>query len=79
MKLNTSKTGYLTVEEIRAGTDQIKGLFNLSLDKDKNFEPDWEKLVKCIDVDNDGKVGFDEFVTAASDRYRLIMGEGHLR
>ena len=26
-----------------------------------------------------GKVSFDEFITAASDRYRLIMGEGHLK
>ena len=35
-------------------------------------------MVTCLDVDNDGLVGFDEFVTAASDRHRLIMGENHL-
>ena len=79
MQLNTSRTGYLTVEEIKAGTEQIKDMFKVTIGKDKSFEPNWEKLVKCIDVDGDGKVGFDEFVTAASDRYRLITGEGHLR
>ena len=79
MDLNTSKTGKLTVDEIRSGTQHIKETFKLSLGKDADFEPDWEKLVKCIDVDGDGQVGFDEFVTAASNRYRLITGEGHLK
>ena len=79
MDLNTSKTGKLTVDEIRSGTEHIKETFKLSLGKDADFEPDWEKLVKCIDVDGDGQVGFDEFVTAASNRYRLITGEGHLK
>ena len=36
-------------------------------------------MVTCLDVDNDGLVGFDEFVTAASDRHRLIMGENNLK
>ena len=35
--------------------------------------------MKCINVDGNGQIGFDEFVTAASDRYRLITGEGHLK
>ena len=51
----------------------------MSMGKGSKYEPDWDKLVNCIDVDGDGKIGFDEFVTAASDRYRLIMGEGHLK
>ena len=79
MELNTSKTGQLTADEIKGGTEQIKDVFKLALGKKANFEPDWDKLVKCIDVDNDGKIGFDEFVTTASDRYRLITGEGHLK
>ena len=79
MQLNTSKTGYLTAEELRAGTENFKDTFKISLGKNSKYEPDWDKLVKCIDVDNDKKIGFDEFVTAASDRHRLIMGEGHLR
>ena len=58
---------------------QFMRSFNMQLGKGKDFEPDWDKLVKCIDVNNDGLVGFDEFVTAASDRYRLITGENHLK
>ena len=34
MDLNTSKTGKLTVDEIRAGTDMIKDSFKKSLGKD---------------------------------------------
>ena len=35
--------------------------------------------MECLDVDKDKKLGFDEFVTAATDRRRLITGEGHLK
>jgi Ca2+-binding EF-hand superfamily protein len=79
MDLNTSKTGKLSVDEIKAGTEKVKDQFKKSLGKEKSFEPDWEKLAKCITVDGNGEIGFDEFVTAASDRYRLITGEGHLK
>ena len=79
MDLNTSKSGKLTVDEIKAGTEKVKDQFKKSLGKEKSFEPDWEKLAKCITVDGNGEIGFDEFVTAASDRYRLITGEGHLK
>ena len=54
MELDTSKDGFLSPEEIRAGMKQIKETFKLSLGKKNDYEPDWEQLVKCIDVNNDG-------------------------
>ena len=35
MQLNTSKTGYLTAEELRVGTENFKESFKLSLGKTK--------------------------------------------
>ena len=35
--------------------------------------------MEYLDVNKDKRLGFDEFVTAASNRTRLITGEGHLR
>ena len=42
-------------------------------------EPDWKKLIECIDMDKDGMIDFAEFVTAASNRYVLLMNEDNLR
>ena len=77
--LDTSKDGFLSADELRVGVEKVAEAFRLSLGKQSDFEPDWEKVVTCLDVDNDGLVGFDEFVTAASDRHRLILGENHLK
>ena len=79
MQLNKSKDGYLTVDEICAGAQDILEDFRSSLGKGEHFQPDWKKVVTCIDVDQDGVVGFDEFVSAATDRYKLIIGENHLQ
>ena len=35
--------------------------------------------MEYLDVDKDKRLGFDEFVTAATDRRRLITGKGHLK
>ena len=32
----------------------------------------------CIDADGDKKLGFEEFLTAACDRQKLITGENNL-
>ena len=35
--------------------------------------------MKCIDVNQDGGLTWDEFMTAASNRYRYIMDEENLK
>ena len=78
LQLNTSNTGRLTAAELRAGTKHFKGEFNRELGKSRKYEANWDKLVHCIDVDKDGTLGFDEFVTAATDRHRLLNDPGNL-
>lgn len=35
-------------------------------------EPDWNSLIHSLDVNSDGKIDFNEFVTAAYDRTSLL-------
>ena len=76
--LDTDNDGFLTVEEITAGFDSIKPLFKKVLGKPDKFEPDWAKVIAAIDVENAG-FGFDAFITAASDREKLITTGNNLR
>ena len=74
-ELDTNKDGVLTLEEIQNGMEIFKKWFKDNLGK----EPDWKKLIECIDMDKDGMIDFAEFVTAASNRYVLLMNEDNLR
>ena len=33
---------------------------------------DWEKVANAIDTNNDGLIDYDEFMTAAMDRVKLL-------
>ena len=35
-------------------------------------EADWEKVANAIDTNNDGLIDYDEFMTAASNRVKLL-------
>ena len=35
-------------------------------------EADWEKVIDSIDTNNDGLIDYDEFMTAASNRCKLL-------
>ena len=50
LQLDTSQDGVLQLEELEAGMDLFKAWFRNTLGK----EPDWEKLIKCIDMNKDG-------------------------
>ena len=41
--------------------------------------PDWEKLIESIDINHSGSIEWDEFMTAATNRYRVVMNEENLR
>ena len=67
-QLNTSNDGYLKVEEVKQGFKNMDiGLKN-ALGKEAN----WEKVVKSMVTDNDGNISYDMFITAASDRVKLL-------
>ena len=35
-------------------------------------DPNWEDVINTMDTNNDGHIDYDEFLTAASDRAKLI-------
>lgn len=72
--LDTSGDGYLQLEEIQKGFETMNnGLKNVF-----GKEADWEKVAHAIDTNNDGLIDYDEFMTAASNRVKLL-NEKNLR
>ena len=58
---------------------QVEEKFRRILGKSPKDKLEWDKVFKCIDTDKDGKIGFEEFLTAATDRQKLITGENNLK
>ena len=56
----------------------MEDTFRRVLGKKASDKLEWDKVFRCIDTDKDGKLGFEEFFTAASDRQKLITGENNL-
>ena len=56
------------MEEIKQGFMSMNnGLKNVF-----GKEANWEKVVQSIDTNDDGLIDYDEFMTAASDRVKLL-------
>ena len=70
-QLDQNKDGYLTPKEIMQGFKTIDCGFVSSYGKD----PDWKEVIKSIDANGDGKIDFDEFLTAAANRTKLLNKE----
>ena len=62
---DTSQDGYLSYEELSQNMTQITGHFGMN-------EPDVLKLMKAADTNGDGSVDYQEFVTAAFNKEKLI-------
>ena len=60
IKIDSSKDGLLTLEEIKTGMREV--LDNMG----SNF--DWQELFKEIDTDGSGTIDYGEFVTAAVNK-----------
>lgn len=67
--LDESKDGFLSVEEIKKGMDEVFG----KLFSDTGM--DYRELVKSLDKDNNGVIDYQEFITAAVDKATLINKE----
>ena len=59
--------------------EQFKKVLNKELGKMGEYELNWDKLIEYLDADKDKRLSFDEFVTVAINRQRLIDGKGNLR
>ena len=60
IKIDSSKDGLLTLEEIKTGMREAFDNMN------SNF--DWQELFKEIDTDGSGTIDYGEFVTAAVNK-----------
>ena len=68
LRLDTSQDGFLSVDELQVGMGQVLGLMRAG-------SQDWEQLVNQLDTNQDGKIDYGEFITAAVNRSRLLNEE----
>ena len=68
LRLDTSQDGFLSVDELQVGMGQVLGLMRAG-------SQDWEQLVTQLDTNQDGKIDYGEFITAAVNRTRLLNEE----
>lgn len=64
-KLDTSKDGKLSIEEIKDGMDNIAGIF-------KGSKTEYQSLMNAMDKDGNGIIDYQEFITAAIDKAALL-------
>ena len=65
LKLDTSRDGKLSVEEIRDGMDSVLGIF-------KGNKHEYQSLMNSLDKDGNGVIDYQEFITAAIDKVALL-------
>jgi len=73
-KVDVNHDGFLQPDEIE------RAMSDLSSESKTVFgeEINWKKIIKKCDTDQDGKISFEEFLTAASDR-RKILNKQYLK
>jgi calcium-dependent protein kinase len=63
--MDTSKDGYLSIDEIKVGVLGPMGSFYFK-------RTDWDEVLLSMDTDGDGRIDFTEFITAAYDKKKLL-------
>ena len=62
--MDKSRTGTLSIEEIRSCLEEVYGGLSAT--------EDWTELVEKMDVDGNGRIDFGEFIVAASNSQKLL-------
>jgi len=70
-KLDTDKNGYITEDEIEVGMADLIGKFSSILGHD----PDWKSILRSLDTDKDRRLDYNEFLSAATNRVKLLNDE----
>lgn len=65
LALDTSEDGFLTLDEVRMGLVRWLGEF-------KSQSDDWQVLIAQLDTNNDGRIDYGEFISAAINKGRLL-------
>jgi len=74
-KLDKSKDGYICVHEIEGLMNELKGEFTSIIGHD----PNWKTIIDSLDTNNDGKLDFNEFISAATNRVILLNEENLIK
>ena len=70
--LDTDHDGFLAQDEISKAMSSFSTRQSSFADLK---ELDWKQIIKKCDTDGDGKVSYEEFFTAASDRTKVLNKE----
>lgn len=65
LKLDTSKDGTLSIDEVTAGIDQIRS-------KLKSTKIDYDDIMYTMDKDGNGVIDYTEFITAAINKVAIL-------
>ena len=68
IKCDTSQDGFLSLEELRNGMNEILGSL-------KAQACDWSELVEQLDANGDGQIDYGEFINAAVNRAKMLNEE----
>ena len=71
LKLDANSDGFLTLEELEAGIQDLVQIFNLD-------EPDVRNILQSADVNGDGRVDYTEFIAAAFQK-DLLLSQSNLK
>ncbi len=66
--LDQSHDGFISKKELKEGLQRTGFIGKLNDDE-------WDSIIDSMDQDGDGKIDFDEFVTATFDRKKLLSKE----
>ena len=58
VKLDTDSNGYLSLQELEAGMQDIAAIFHME-------KPDVRDMLRAADVNGDGLIDYTEFISAA--------------
>lgn len=70
LKLDTSKDGTLSLEEVAAGIDQIRA--KVSRTGRGGTKIDYEDIMHTMDKDGNGVIDYTEFITAAINKVAIL-------
>ena len=66
--LDTDNNGFLTLDELEAGMQEISAIFHLE-------EPDVREMLTAADTNGDGRIDYTEFIAAAFQKDMLLSGK----
>jgi len=67
LRLDKDKTGTLKIEDIKKIADSDAGKIYESFNHD-----DWDQILKGVDLNGDGVIDFQDFISACVDRRALV-------